>query len=221
MRHIERRSTRGGRATLALALLLGVLLSALAAPRLVAAVLGLPADRVVFYLERGQRVTDGALAGLVSARRAAAAWRDTAQDHRDIAAAELMLAHRGATTAGYENAERALGRSLAMAPVDPHGWARLAHVAALQNRDARSVIAALRASIQTGGYEPTLAAWRVAMMLRLWEAGSVDDRILFLTQIRQLAREDPGSLAALRTSPQAASILADLLGSRASEPAGR
>ncbi len=205
------RAWRG--ATLALSLLLSVLLLALAAPRLVAAVLATPADRVVFYLEEGQRVTDEALAGLVVARRAAAGWHETAQDYRDIAAAELMLAHRGTGSQGYEDVERALGRSLAMAPVDPHGWARLTHVAWLQDRDADAV-AALRASIQTGSYEPTLAAWRVAMMLRLWEVASVEDRTLFLTQIRQLAREDPDSLAALRTDPQAAPILADLLGLR-------
>jgi hypothetical protein len=204
-----------------LSLAFGVLLLALAGPRLVAAVLGTPADRVVFYLERGRRVTDEALTGLVVARRAAAVWHETAQDHRDIAAAELMLAHRGADAAGFEEAERALGRSLAMAPVDPHGWARLAHVAALQGRDPQTVIAALRASVQTGRYEPTLAAWRVAMMLRLWSAGSVEDRILFLTQIRQLAREDPDSLAVLRTDPQAAPILADLLGPSVPSAAGR
>lgn len=206
------RAQRG--AVLALGLSLGVLLLALAGPRLVAAVLGTPADRVVFYLEEGQRVTDEALAGLVAARRAAAGWHETAQDHRDIAAAELMLAHRGANPQGYEDAERALRRSLAMAPVDPHGWARLAHAAALQGRDGGAVVAALRASIRTGPYEPTLAAWRVAMMLRLWDVASVEDRTLFLAQIRQLAREDPDSLAALMTDPQAAPILADLLGLR-------
>lgn len=205
------RAWRG--AALALGLLLGVLLLALAGPRLVAAVLGTPADRVVFYLEERQRVTNEALAGLVVTRRAAAGWHETAQDYRDIAAAELMLAHRGASSQGYEDAERALGLSLAMAPVDPHGWARLAHVAWLQDRYTDSV-AALRASIQTGSYEPTLAAWRVAMMLRLWEVASVEDRTLFLTQVRQLAREDPDALAALRTDPQAAPILADLLGLR-------
>jgi hypothetical protein len=52
------------------------------------------------------------------------------------------------------------------------------------------------------------------MMLRLWEVATVVDRILFLTQIRQWAREDPDGLAALRTDPQAARILADLLGLR-------
>jgi hypothetical protein len=113
-----------------LGLVLGVVLLVLAGPRLVAAVLGTPADRVAFYLEDGQRVTDEVLAGLVVARRAAAGWHQTAQDYRDIAAAELMLAHRGAQAPAYEDAERALGRSLAMAPLDPHGWAQLAHVAA-------------------------------------------------------------------------------------------
>lgn len=200
-------------ATLTLGLALGVVLLVLAGPRLVAAVLGTPADRVAFYLEEGQRVTDEALAGLVVARRAAAGWHETAQDYRDIAAAELMLTRRGAQASSYQDAERALVRSLAMAPLDPHGWARLAHVAALQGRDGTSVIAALRASIRTGPYEPTLAAWRVAMMLRLWDVATVEDRTLFLTQIRQWAREDPDDLAALRTDPQAAPILADLLGS--------
>lgn len=204
------RGTRRG-ATLTLGLALGVVLLVLAGPRLVAAVLGTPADRVAFYLEEGQRVTDEALAGLVVARRAAAGWHETAQDFRDIAAAELMLAHRGASPRGYDEAERALGRSLAIAPVDPHGWARLAHVAWLQERYADS-IAALRVSLQTGSYEPTLAAWRVAMMLRLWQAASVEVRILFLTQIRQLARQDPAGLAILRSDPHAAPILADLLG---------
>jgi hypothetical protein len=203
-----------------LGLVLGVVLLVLAGPRLVAAVLGTPADRVAFYLEDGQRVTDEVLAGLVVARRAAAGWHQTAQDYRDIAAAELMLAHRGAQAPAYEDAERALGRSLAMAPLVPHGWARLAHVAALQGRDGASVIAALRASIRTGPYEPTLATWRVATMLRLWDVATVEDRTLFLTQSRQWTREDPDGLAALRAEPQAARILADLLGHQTPGSAG-
>lgn len=198
-------------ATLAAGFALGVLLVALGAPGLVAGILGAPADRVLFHLREGQDVTDEALMGLVVARRAASAWRDTAADQRDIGAAELLLAHRSADAAGYEDARQALDRGLAMAPVDPYSWARLAHVAWLQERYPDS-IAALRASIRTGGHEPTLAPWRVAMMLRLWPAASVEDRTLFLAQIRQLAREDPDSLAELRTDPQAAPILADLVG---------
>lgn len=200
------------RTTLALSLSFGVLLLALAGPRLVAAVPGAPADRVMFYLDRERRVTDGALTGVVAARRAAVFWHETAQDHRDIATAELMLAHGGTDPAAYDDAARALRRSLALAPIDPHSWAQLARVVRVQDRDPHAVIAALRASIRTGRYEPSLAAWRVAMMLRLWEAEAVEDRILFLGQIRQLAREDPDSLATLRTNPQAAPILADLLG---------
>jgi hypothetical protein len=203
---------RRGRAGIVLSLLLGALLCVLAGPRLVGAVVGAPADRVMFYLDRGQPVTDQALRGLVVARQAAVAWRESAQDYRDIGTAALLLAHRGGDRSDYDDAEQALHQGLAMAPLDPHSWARLAHIAVARDRDAPAAIRALRASLQSGAYEPSLDAWRVALMLRLWEAGTVEDRVAFVLPIRQWAREDPDGLAALSADPHARAILADLIG---------
>ena len=146
------------RAPLVFALLLGVVLIAMAGPRLMAALLDGPADRVLFYLQRGATVTDEALTGLIAARRSAIAWHETAQGHRDIAEAELHLIHRGRDASGFAQAERAVRRSLAIGPIDPHSWARLAHIAWRRDRDARVAGAALRASVEVGAYEPGLTA---------------------------------------------------------------
>jgi hypothetical protein len=193
-------------------LLLGLVLMVVAGPRLVAALLDGPADRVVFYLQDGANVTDEALSGLIAARRSAAAWHETAQGQRDIAAAALQLIHRGRQAADYEEAERAVRRSLALAPVDPHTWARLAHIAWLRDREAHAASTALRASIQVGAYEPTLTAWRVGLILRLWDAVAAEDRSIFAAQIRQLAKDEPDTLIRLGTDPEAARIIDEALG---------
>ncbi len=201
-------------ATLALSLALGVLLMAMAGPRLVAAVLDGPADRVMFYLRRDATVTDEALRGLIVARRAAAGWHETAQGDRDIAAAELeLIQRRGGGEAEYDEAERVVSRSLALGPVDPYAWARLAHIAWRRDRDARTAVAALRASIQVGAYEPTLVAWRVGLILQLWDATAAEDRPAFAAQIRQLARDQPEALDRLSAAePEAGRIVAEVLG---------
>jgi hypothetical protein len=204
--------SRWQRASLGAILGMGVLLMAMAAPRLVAAVLDAPADRVVFYLRRGANVTDEALRGLIAARRSAFAWHETAQGERDISEAELNLIHRGADGSDFDEAERAVRRSLAMAPVDPHSWARLAHIAWLRDRDAGTASTALRASLQVGAYAPTLTAWRVGLILQLWPALSAEDRSLFAAQIHQLAQDEPVTLAQLRADPTAARIIDQVLG---------
>lgn len=205
--------SRWQRASLVAILGMGVLLMAMAAPRLVAAVLDGPADRVLFYLQRGANVTDDALRGLIAARRAAFAWHETAQDQRDIAEAELQLFHRGGGVTNFEEAERAVRQSLAIAPVDPHSWARLAHIAWLRNRDARATSTALRTSLQVGAYAPTLTAWRVGLILQLWADLGAEDRSLFASQIRQLAQDEPAALAQLSADPPAAQIIDEVLGS--------
>jgi hypothetical protein len=192
-------------------LLLGVVLVTMAAPRLVAAMLDAPADRVLFYLQRVANVTDEALIGLIAARRSAIAWHETAQGHRDVAEAELHLAHRSQDAGSFAEAERAVRQSLSIGPVDPHSWARLAHIAWHQNRDAHTASAALRASVQVGSYEPTLTAWRVRLILRLWDAVSAANRLIFATQIHQLAQDEPSTLAALAADPKSARIIDEAL----------
>jgi hypothetical protein len=199
------------RSSLALGLLLGVVLIAMAAPRFVAALLDGPADRVVFYLQRGANVTDEALIGLVAARRSAIAWHETAHGHRDIAEAELHLIQRSREVSDFADAERAVRRGLAIAPIDPHSWARLAYIALLRDRDTRAAAAALRTSVQVGAYEPLLTGWRVRLILRLWDAVGADDRHVFAAQIRQLAQDEPGTLAQLGVDPRAARIIDEAL----------
>jgi hypothetical protein len=186
---------------------LGLTLIAMAGPRLLAALLDGPADRVLFYLQRGGSVTDEALRGLIAARRSAIAWHETAQGHRDIAEAELQLLHRGQETNAFAEAERAVRRSLAIGPIDPHSWARLAHIAWRRDRDAPAATKALRASVQVGWYEPSLTAWRVRLTLELWHVLAADDRVVFAAQIRQLAQDEPGTLARLTVDPRAAQII--------------
>jgi hypothetical protein len=199
--------TASQRASLVLGLLLGMALIAMAGPRLVAALLDGPADRVVFYELRGATVTDEALRGLIAARRSAAAWHETTQGHREIAEAALQLLHRGQEANALAEAKRAVKRSLTIGPVDPHSWARLAHVAWLRDRDARAASMALRASVQVGAYEPTLTAWRVSLILKLWDALAADDRVVFAAQIRQLAQDEPDTLAKLTVDSRAARII--------------
>lgn len=134
------------------AVIVGVLLLALALPRLGAAVAELPGRPVLEALEAGRPVDNAALHRLAAAAERSFALVPAGDAKRAEAAARVRLGD-GAT---------ALAEGLALSPADPYGWLRLAHVTG----DSR----ALALSLRTGPWERELAHDRVAVAARLLPA---------------------------------------------------
>ena len=108
------------RACPALAIVAGSVLIALAAPRVVSAVIQLPADRTTRLIESGQPVDDAALARLAATRRGAIEWTRDGRQWAELGLAQLKQAEHdpAAREKLLGHAAMALRRSVALSPVD-------------------------------------------------------------------------------------------------------
>jgi hypothetical protein len=198
-------------------IVLGVLMAMLALPQLAAALMGLPADPVLFALRAGKPVSDEALRVLEHSRAAIVGWYPNALAYRERSGAALLRAGRAAA-AGDPGAgeQRALAgtaarAALARAPVDPQGWATLARLAWDGDGNPDRTRDLLRASFATGGYQPGLTAARVRLTLVLWPTLGPEDRALFGREIRHLWRDEPDSVARFALEGEDLLVIAGVL----------
>lgn len=161
----------------------GLVLLALALPRLGAAVAELPGRPVLEALEHGQTPEPQALRRLADAARAAGKILPSGDAARAEAAALLAL--------GDARAAEALAAGLAHSPADPYGWLRLAHV----ETDPARAVAAFGLSLRTGPWERELALDRVAVGARLLPHLDAAGRSALFAQVRWLWRLDAPALA--------------------------
>lgn len=197
-------------------LLLGAFLVNLAVPRFITALVAIPGDTVQFGLTRGQPVADAVLRLLIENRTEALRWLDDPAYYRDIGTATTFLAfHRGfadpSSALLLEKSDMALRSSLRLAPVDPGAWARLAYVHQLLGAPASQVTADLRASLQTGSFDPGLLGSRLRIAVALWSELEADDRSTVMEQIRVLWRHDTDALARISLNPTAYSVIIQAL----------
>lgn len=197
-------------------LLLGAFLVILAVPRFLAALVAIPGDTVQFGLTRGQPVADDVLRLLIENRTEALRWLDDPAYYRDIGTAATFLAfHRGfadpSSTLLLEKSDMALRSSLRLAPVDPGAWARLAYAHQLLGAPASQVAADLRASLQTGSFDPGLLESRLRIAVALWSKFEADDRTALMEQFRVLWRHDAEALARISLNPTAYSVIIQAL----------
>ncbi|MFN0191992.1 MAG: hypothetical protein ACKVP5_08430 [Aestuariivirga sp.] len=193
-------------------LLLGAFLFILAVPRFMAALVAIPGDAVQFELTRGQPVADDALRLIIENRTAALNWLNDPAYYRDIGTAATLLAfRRGFTdhtsTLLLEKSDVALRSALRLAPVDPGAWARFAYVHRLLGVPPSQVAVDLRASLQTGPYDPGLLESRLRIAIALWSEFEANDRGAFVEQVRMLWRHDSEALARISLNPTAFSVI--------------
>jgi hypothetical protein len=162
-------------------------LLALATPRLVAELTGLPARVVAHQLEASLTPPPGALDRAIAAGRAAAAWADADKHLIRVALAEQAVATTpgllpNARRSRLELAEQALRQALAVAPADPVAWTRLAYVTLLRGGNAGVVSGALALSVVTGPNEGGLLAFRSTVAAAAWDRLDQRSRSLFASQ---------------------------------------
>lgn len=176
------------------ALLAGALLLALALPIAGASLIRLPAGPVLEDIRAGKAVSAPALRRARAILRRALAWREQPRGYFDLALLHLATAQSAGDDRRNRHlraAERALLRGLALAPVKPAAWSRLALVRYRLARPSSDVVAALRLAIATGPDETALAPARAELILRLWpRAARRIDRAALRDQLRLAWRVD-------------------------------
>lgn len=200
----------------AILIILGLSLFGIALPRFVAAVAATPGDLVIFAFSSQARVSDKAIETLIESRRAALGWSAGPRYHRELGHAARLLAGRlqaDDTRVGTQLrlAAAATIDGLAVAPVDPPSWLRLAELQWTMGAEPPAVLASLRASVEVGEFDPVRTRRRVEMVLGLWGELTVADRLLFRSQFRHLWDQDPDALAALAVDSRAFLITVAML----------
>lgn len=161
----------------------------LSVPRTIGALSALPGDRILRQIQRGETVDAAALGTLISSRERASAWRRRGGDHADMALGNLVLATLNAERDGPDPepirlAVRSLKASLALTPVNPHAWSRLAYAQILRDGPSADVAASIRMSVYLGPHETDLVFSRLRLSFVAWSHLTEEDRELVARQIR-------------------------------------
>lgn len=192
---MPRAGSRGRRRLVAAAALVaGLSLAALALPRAVAGFLMLPGEADVVRIHDLDPIGEAALARMAATRENALGWVSDGRLWTELALARLMSVERRSivrSDADLGPVRRALMRGLAVSPVNPYAWSRLAYVEYATAGAGAAVAATLPAAILTGPSERRLYLLRAELGMRLYPRLAPEDRPLVLRQIDLAWRRDP------------------------------
>ncbi len=190
------------RACPTLAIVAGGVLIALAAPRVVSAVIQLPADRTTRLIESGQPIDGRALARLAATRRGAIEWTRDGRQWAELGLAQLKQAEN--ETADREkllgHAAAALQRSVALSPVDGSAWMWLAETEMLRTGPSDEAAQAIRMSIRVAPHDRAVQLDRLELALSTWQHFDDAARSEVAEQVRLVNRRSPDRLHALAKS---------------------
>ncbi len=187
------------RACPTLAIVAGGVLIALAAPRVVSAVIQLPADRTTRLIESGQPVDGDALARLAATRRGAILWTRDGRQWAELGLAQLKQAERDAADREklLRHAAVALRRSVALSPVDGSAWLWLAETELLRTGPSAKAAQAIRMSIRVAPHDRAVQLDRLELALSTWQHFDEAARSEVARQVRLVHRHSPDRLRAL------------------------
>ncbi len=187
------------RACPTLAIVAGGVLIALAAPRVVSAVIQLPADRTTRLIESGQPVDENALARLAATRRGAIEWTRDGRQWAELGLAQLKQAENDSTDREklLGHAALALQKSVALSPVDGSAWMWLAETQLLRTGPSDEAARAIRMSIRVAPHDRAVQFDRLELALSTWQHFDDAARSEVARQVRLVHRRSPARLLAL------------------------
>lgn len=203
---------------------IAVLLAVLGIPRLVAALLALDAQAVLWQVHAGTAVPPAVLADASAGLDKAGRWSAEGEGETDRG---LLLLHQAVAlppgperTGLLDQATTATTAGLAAAPGQPGPWARLAWLRE-QGDNPAGAVRALRLSWLSGGFDPGLMASRLELALRLLPAMDPETRSLLRRQIRLTWAVAPEFVAGLSGHDGAAPVIREALAELSEDAGGR
>ena len=184
------------RACPTLAIVAGGVLIALSAPRVVSAVIQLPADRTTRLIQSGHPVDDNALARLAATRRGAIEWTKNGRQWAELGLAQLKQAENNTTDRKklLANAAAALQRSVALSPIDASAWLWLAETELLRTGPSDEAAQAIRMSIRIAPHDRAVQLNRLELALSTWQHFDDVARAEVAEQVRLVHRRSPDRL---------------------------
>jgi len=188
------------------ALGLGLLLLAMATPRLMAGLAIEPHDALLRAVGNGRSVELTEVLQAAQDYEDAVGWHRNAEDLADLAGLYFVAASQfpADDVLREEFLLRAVERdkaSLQRAPAQPNAWARLALALINLDREPELARRALVQSLRLSPWQPRLAQLRAGLGLRVWPQLDAEARELVLLQVRLAAAIDPKGLAAVVPTP--------------------
>ena len=190
------------------------MLAMLGVPRLMSALIQIPADRVPALLERRAPVDPQSLTRLAATRQRALAWTESGRLWVEFGVAALRLAEadRDTSGVGLRRAILALRWGLSLSPLDGAGWMWLAEAEHALNGPTRSSADAVVMSMRTAPYDKNLQLPRIAHALLVWSHLDNAARRRFSVQVRMVQRRAPKRLATLARSSANGDAIRAVLG---------
>ncbi len=208
-----RRGATGRFVVVLLAGLFAIVLIYLAVPRLAASLANLPGDRVFGRIVAREPVDADALRRLVESRTRALAWTAAPRSWTDLGLGVLLRARIEAgddASAAREflaHARRTVTAGLALGPINPYAWARLAFIEWHLGAPPDRIATLLKMSNLTGPVSPRLTFFRLDLAFRTWRYLADSDRRIVLRQIRSAWYVSADRLLALASTPLRRSII--------------
>lgn len=180
----------------------GVLLLALAIPRLFSAIELLDARDIAERAEREEsKLTAQQIESAATALQHALEWQNDADLEALLAATRLAQAARtdvpARVTERLVQASEAAKRAIRLSPAHPTAWTLLALAQQDLNPRDPLFLSALQRAIAVAPYDPRYLAQRVELACRYWHRIDDPTRQLAMAEIRVLADRDLRGLAAL------------------------
>ena len=200
LKHRRRKHKRRLRAGPPVALIAGGLLLVMAGPRFMSALVELPGNYVPQRLERGEKVSDAALAKMVSTRRGSLEWYKGEQQWVELGLAQLRQAKRSQSNRVFllRGAVADLRKGLAMKPAKSPSCLWLAEAELLLGGGATHAVArAIEMSIRTALLDHRYYMKRLEISLLSWPQMNMDARQRVVGQVRIARRKFSRELAKL------------------------
>ncbi len=186
---------------------LAAALLALAAPRLIAAILFVPGNSAARVMHDGVgKLTVGQLDSLIESRQAAGRWIESGRNSNAIGMAAARLLSQMEALAVRQPAQEAayldllitsLREGVSRQPAEPYAWSHLS--LALMRRGAPGDLAAAeqawRMSVVTAPNEHRLLMQRLTSGLFLWSEAAPRTRAMIEAEIVRTARIQPRNMA--------------------------
>ena len=189
---------------------MGMALIALSAPRLVAAVLDLPARPIIATVRAGDEVSPYLHAIATEARRSSLEWISDGPGWADLGYLHLIDAERSADparTPWFDRSVLAHRRALALSPGQAYAWTRMAYLELARGGPNDDAADFLELGIRTAPNDRRLAFDRLELAFLLWRDLDGGQREMVMDQIRLTAGVSPGKLARLARSRRAAALV--------------